>query len=120
MRLTEKWTSFFGRTTYSKREGVTEQDVIDKLGKIEDECLCECPQGMVKVDFTPGTTIYVISKIYDLLWSSPYNFKIYKKEATLKDCLECTEQKAFGKTYFTSKDRCWEEFKRLSEKEWKL
>ena len=123
MRLTEKWCSFFGGSHYTKKEGVTEQDVIDKLGKIEDMgCIpCECPSNMVKVDFTPGTTIYKIDALYHpYLYSTGSCYRIYKRKATLTDCLDCAEHNTFGTKYFTNEEECWKKFRKLCEKEWDL
>ena len=121
MRLTKLIGTYLwsGKNHYEPEYGVTVQEVVDKLGKIEDMGCMECPPGnYVEVPFKEGTVIYTIVKYCENGLYGGYYYKITKKKATFADCIRCRQDKSLGKTVFTSEDEAWEALKKIGRKEW--
>lgn len=126
MRLTKLigtylWT---GKKHYEPEYGVDVQDVINKLGEIEDMGCMKCPPGnYIEIPFKEGTILYEIISfptltLYGCGSKAPSCYRITKKKATLDDCIRCKKDKSLGKTIFLNEDEAWAELKRIGRKEW--
>lgn len=124
MRLTKLiGTLWGGKNYYAPERGVDVQDVINKLGEIEDMGCMKCtPGNYIEVPFKEGTVIYEIVSFPSItLYSytkSPSYYKITKKKATLEDCIRCKREKSLGKTLFLNEDEAWAALKKIGRKEW--